>query len=358
MSYASGRGWRALGSGLENIGALLVQREERDRERRRQDAAAARAAPEQQRVSAPAIEFTPPRFGESFPRPRTETGIAAPPRGFLREGGGPAPSRAAPAPLANIGKIALGPTPAPTRMRGLADTFQPGGFIQTGPSAADRASMVEAEKAGRIGRVVSALVPAVGAMTPEGQTLVGAGEIPLAAVTAAQGRQDTHAQALAWLRKYPDIPAGIGDEAIIRAGVFRDQQSHDLPPAGAGSPPAPTQAQLDARLDRSRDALYTAQRGAPARPDYVTPAAEQKFVRDSSLAAQQVGRLQERVARDSTAAAGTPAPAPVPVRPPAPVPTTKTPADWLREVAADPNFRTATREQRIAEAQRRARGGR
>jgi len=371
MSIASGRAWQAAGAGLGNIGRLLVEQQEREREQRRQEEADriaagereysrgrnamadARAAEERMLrlaalgvsdvpASAPAVQFNQPQFGASFPQagaraPDTATSlgvaIPAPGPGYL-SGRGAAPAPSAEAPLANIGRIAAA-TPTP-RMRGLADTFQPGGLIQAAPSAANRAEFATAGEAARRGEVYGAISPTtVGALPPSGQTVVGADPAMYSAIAGAE-RGAVTADALARdaaesVRRHPELAVFSPPEQVRRGRIL------DTPRAPTG--PAPrTPTQLQEELDRSRDQLFTVQRGAPVRPDVTSAAEEEKFVRDSALTAQQVGRLRERVARDSTAAAGGRPMAPAPVAPLRPAAPTAAPAgsafNLLRQPAA------------------------
>jgi hypothetical protein len=289
MSIAAGRGWLAAGQGLNNIGALLLQQQELQREHARQDAEDQRLAFERARqdaefadrtgissvpASAPRISFNPPAFGTSLPSGGAMGAQAQP--GLLGSSAMPAiqgPSTDAttgelvprtPAPVAarttptisppltgGIGRIALGETAMPP-VRGLSDTFQPGGFIRTGPSAADRTVLEKARTAGAVGQVRAGLEPAVAAMSPQAQTLVGAGDVPEVTINRAQQAQDAAAEATAW-RDYwsgkgKPLPTGLDDEAANRMGRYLFQQANDTRPATAPGDTAPSRTTLQQRM--------------------------------------------------------------------------------------------------------------
>jgi len=304
----------AAGSGLENIGRLMAASRESEEERRRREAEENRLAFERARAdaeraeatgvtfqpaSAPPVTFNAPQFGESG-----RMSSLAPPR----------PARD----LTEIG-----------RLRGLEDQFQPGGFVKTGPSAADRTQIAAAQLASRTGEAMASVVPGAAELTPSQRTLMGAGELPPAMVAGAASRRASaeadaleaagHLAAPYWGNR----PRNLGVEATNAIGRQLAARSGsgaggETPSSQGAASRTPSQARADLavirpQINEAQQDLAAATRGQPWQRAETVEAAEAgataagrrftdadrartnaAFTADSIAGRAAMGRLQAR----------------------------------------------------------------
>lgn len=113
-----------------------------------------------------------------------------------------------------------------------------GGFRKVGPSATERAEGLEGDRAAAVGRALAGIVPGLSDLSPEQQTMVGAGMIPLAAVGRASEATDLAREAAEFRQMYPrQIGAGTPDGMAVRMGRYLFQQRNDMRPATQGGNP-------------------------------------------------------------------------------------------------------------------------
>jgi len=123
-------------------------------------------------------------------------------------------------------------------------------FRQVGRSEADDESIQRAELGSRVGE---ALVRAHGVdsqFSPSDRTLLGTGDLPATAVTAAGDRAERARAASYYRSQYRDL-GSVPDEEAVRLGRYRYQQQFDTRPAGGGAP-APTGPSASTVADRVR----------------------------------------------------------------------------------------------------------
>jgi len=322
MSYASAGAARGLAEGLGNIGRLLMEQKDRQRELERQAAEDQRLAMDRARAEAEFLdrtgvafvpaqapditrEFTPPRFGAGLPTTREPGGIAAPLRGYLSGVEGPAPS-----PFANIGRAALGAHPLP-EIQGIEGRFQPGGFMRVGPSAADRASLEAARVAGVAGPAMVRSRGLSGAFTPQEETLIGAGKVDLPPRPPERLDETTQRGAYDQLKalraqqgqETPAYQPGINYASTLSA--LLSAQSTSVVPGRA----APLRPEDVVENMRQRRQQLTDQRGpGGVLPRYTAEQADEVVRREFPNASQD----QYRSAGIGVTAVSTPVPSPSP----------------------------------------------
>ena len=321
MSIASGRAWQAAGAGLGNIGRLLVEQQEREREQRRLEEAEARYAG-QMAYSRGRDVAGDERLALDRQRQEAQFGEQAginyvPATSNVRKvlSG---TTTVEPIALPNIGQVALGAG---------KETRTPG-YYKTQPSALERRALVEAEGA---------------------------------AQTAATVAQD----AAYYLGRHPEL-AGLSPAEQVRRG--RELENRRPVGDGGGVPSGPAgalrlrpivQEQLTNAEQRAAEAregmkpfTFGWRRGAVGElPEVERAAAAAAIPLDSARAAWSLGEAERRVGeftarQDSLARvafggppAAAPAPAmgpPTPVRaaPSATAPTTKIPVTQQQYDAA------------------------
>jgi hypothetical protein len=330
MSIASGRAWMAAGQGLNNIGAMLLQGQERDRELQRQAEADKIAARNQQMRELAFTQETGLTVGGT---PAPQTGVYSGGEYVPVMGKQLAPmAAAAPASAAPVAPKVTPPNPL-----SAIGAMATGGQIPTPRSAAQRAdderlkrASVGAGALAANGSTGTPLNPAFAALSWREQLNTVQNPTAMSAIDQRQRQDETRASATAeatrdhtsaegYRRRFgPDNPfglhltPGLSDEQVIRdaSGLMAREEAAALRQrSGAGGAGATNRALLavekqvdDSRTDLAREeARQYRGRGVVLRDSENRPlkgpaleAALPTFVRDSTAAA---GRLQGLRAR-------------------------------------------------------------
>jgi len=257
--------------------------------------------------SAPRVEFNAPRFGQSFgDRSHAAFGVQAPPSGFLgdtrvgslrQEVGRMLQQPHGQQPMPGVGVQSRAVVQAPAAQ----PQVDFGGFRRVGPSAEDRESMESARVASQVGAQLAGMLPGGEQLSPEAQTMLGMGRIPVTAVTGMYDRAQVAREAAAYRERYRGrIPARLTDEETVRLGRYLFQQQNDLRPVGSGTGGGTTTARehlrtVEGQVDDTRTNLARAERQMPTRPEFfATPEGERRFVQDSTRIGTRVNQLQQR----------------------------------------------------------------